>query len=244
MKQLSVFSGGCDGFSLAGKWLGWETIGLVENDPSRIKRLKKNFPKAPIFEDIKINNEYGEFDIISGGDPCQPHSNSGNRKGKSDPRYLWPEKFAIIRKYNPRYVVNENVFGTVSNGVLDQKINDLESVGYTCWPPIVIPASYVGAWHTRKRVWLVAYSPEERRKIILCRNSSSRFKANKPPITLDTQSNPFLQFEKSMGQPPIFGMDDGIPDRVDRLGMIGDSIVPQIAYKLFSVIDFINKSNL
>ena len=52
--------------------------------------------------------------------------------------------------------------GTISNGILDQKINDLESIGYACWPPLVVPASFVGASHRRDRVWLVAHSAERR----------------------------------------------------------------------------------
>src|SRR5690606_8204840 len=65
----------------------------------------------------------------------------------------------IAREVNAAWLVNENVVGSLSNGVLDLKINDLESAGYSC-QPYNIPAEAVGALHQRERIWLVAYNSD------------------------------------------------------------------------------------
>ena len=95
-----------------------------------------------------------------GGFPCQPMSVAGKRKGTDDDRYLWPEMFRLIKQIKPQFVIGENVQGIINiqNGmVLRQVQDDLESEGFEvqCF---LIPASGIGAWHQRYRVWIVAHS--------------------------------------------------------------------------------------
>jgi DNA (cytosine-5)-methyltransferase 1 len=40
---------------------------------------------------------------------------------------------------------------------------------------------------------------------------------------------------------PVCRVDDGFPNRVDRIGKLGASIVPQVAFEIFKAIDLINK---
>lgn len=242
----SLFAG-IGGFELAATWAGIEPVWSNEIDNFACDVLRKNFTHEIIQKDIREIGKHNlpGVDIISGGEPCQPHSVSGLQKGVSDIRYLWPEYFRCVDEFRPRYVVNENVFGSISNGTLDKKMDDLESIGYTCWPPIVIPANFMGAWHKRKRIWLVAYSDGKRREGTVYNNTDWIIKTSQPQITLDTHSNPFLQFTQSVGQPAIFGVADGIPKRMDivgRLSGMGNSIVPQIAYGLFQAIKIVDKS--
>lgn len=63
----------------------------------------------------------------------------------------------------PTWIINENVVGSVSNGVVLGKINDLESEGYRA-RPFIIPACSVGAMHQRERVFIVAYSTGPQRE--------------------------------------------------------------------------------
>lgn len=162
MEMIDLFSG-IGGFSLAGHWLGWNTIIFIEKDKYCQKVLSKNFPKVPIEYDIKefsARKYRGAVDIITGGFPCQPASTAGNRKGKEDYRWLWPEMFRTIRECQPPYVVGENVTGLLSmdNGELFKSIlSDLESEGYEV-QTFSIPASATGAAHKRERVWIVGYS--------------------------------------------------------------------------------------
>lgn len=114
IKILDLFSG-IGGFSLAGHWLGWETVGFVEWDKYCQKVLEKNFPGVPIHGDIKTfkGNRYAA-DVIVGGFPCQPFSTAGQRKGATDNRYLWPEMLRVIREVQPSWIVAENVAGLAS----------------------------------------------------------------------------------------------------------------------------------
>jgi DNA-cytosine methyltransferase len=161
MKLLDLFSG-IGGFSLGAEAHGIETIGFVEKDPFCQRVLKKHWPDVPIESDIRnVKGEnYGATDIISGGFPCQPFSVAGKRKGTDDDRYLWDETIRVVAEVKPRWFIGENVEGLINiqdGMVLRQVQDDLEKEGFQV-QCLVIPASGIGAWHQRKRVWIIAYS--------------------------------------------------------------------------------------
>ena len=161
LKVLDLFSG-IGGFSLALESSGhFETITFVEKDEFCQKVLAKNFKGIPIEGEIRnVKGKKYKADVITGGFPCQPFSFAGNRKGKDDDRYLWDETIRVIRECKPRWFIGENVEGLVNiqNGmVLRQVQDDLEEEGFEV-QCVVIPASGIGAWHQRKRVWILAYS--------------------------------------------------------------------------------------
>ena len=161
LKVLDLFSG-IGGFALGLDSTGiFETVKFVEKDKYCQKVLQKNFPNIPIEEDIKnVEGKEGDADVVVGGFPCQPMSVAGKRKGTDDDRYLWPEMFRLIKQIKPQFVIGENVQGIINiqNGmVLRQVQDDLESEGFEvqCF---LIPASGIGAWHQRYRVWIVGHS--------------------------------------------------------------------------------------
>jgi DNA (cytosine-5)-methyltransferase 1 len=70
----------------------------------------------------------------------------------------------VIRETKPRWVIGENVEGIVNINegmVLRQVLNDLENEGFKS-QCIIIPASGIGAWHQRKRIWIIANSSSQR----------------------------------------------------------------------------------
>ena len=159
LKLLDLFSG-IGGFSLGLESTGFfETIGFVEKDKFCQKVLKKHWNNINIEEDIRnVKGERYAADIITGGFPCQPFSVAGKRKSTADDRYLWDEMLRVIREVKPRWVIGENVEGIVNINegmVLRQVLNDLENEGFKS-QCIIIPASGIGAWHQRKRIWIVA----------------------------------------------------------------------------------------
>ena len=165
MKLLDLFSG-IGGFSLGAEYNNIETIGFVEKDVFCQKVLRKHWPNVPILGDIRDvqRDTFKSVDIVSGGFPCQPFSVAGKRRGTDDDRYLWDETIRVVSLYKPRWFVGENVEGIVNiqNGmVLRQVQDDLEKEGFEVQCGI-IPASGIGAWHQRKRVWIIAYSNSNR----------------------------------------------------------------------------------
>ena len=161
LKLLDLFSG-IGGFSL-----GFErtnrikTIAFCEKDKFCQTVLKKHWKDIKIYDDIRnINGSEIKADIITGGFPCQPFSVAGKRRGKDDDRYLWDETIRVVAETKPRWFVGENVDGiiNIANGSILQQIQkDLEKENFQV-QSLVIPASGVGAWHQRKRVWIIGYS--------------------------------------------------------------------------------------
>ncbi len=156
MRVLDLFSG-IGGFSLGLERAGMETIAFCEREPFCRKVLAKHWPGVPIYDDITTfdGTKYrGTADVVCGGFPCQPFSQAGKRRGKSDDRHLWPQMLRVIREVEPRFVIGENVVGLI-NMELDACLSDLEACGYACGA-FVVPACAVDARHRRDRVWILA----------------------------------------------------------------------------------------
>ena len=158
LKLLDLFSG-IGGFSLGLESTGYfETIAFVEKDKFCQQVLKKNFKDIPIESEVRnVKGERYAADIITGGFPCQPFSVAGKRRGTDDDRYLWDETIRIVSEQKPKWFIGENVDGIINiqNGMVFRQIHDdLESEGFEV-QSLVIPASGVGAWHQRKRVWII-----------------------------------------------------------------------------------------
>ena len=165
LRTLDLFSG-IGGFSLGLESTGFfETIGFVEKDKFCQKVLKKHWSNINIEEDIRnVKGEKYAAEVITGGFPCQPFSVAGKRKSTADDRYLWDEMLRVIRETKPRWVIGENVEGIVNINegmVLRQVLTDLENEGFKS-QCIIIPASGIGAWHQRKRIWIIANSSSKR----------------------------------------------------------------------------------
>ena len=161
LKLLDLFSG-IGGFSLGLESTGFfETIAFVEKDKFCRQILKKNFNNIPIEEDIRnVRGTNYAADIITGGFPCQPFSVAGKRKGTDDDRYLWDETIRVVAECKPRWFIGENVEGliNINNGVVLRQVqNDLEEQGFQV-QCLVIPASGIGAWHQRKRIWIIGFN--------------------------------------------------------------------------------------
>lgn len=186
--HIDLFSG-IGGFALAADAVfpGIRHI-FCDNEPFAQAILKKHWPSAPIFGDIRgltadaisegqlqqegCKREKRERSsdkhpfLLTGGFPCQPFSAAGRRKGTADNRYLWPEMHRVIRETLPRWVIAENVRGltTWNEGmVLEAVCADLEMAGYEVWP-FVIPAVAVNAPHKRERIWIVAYADGDKHR--------------------------------------------------------------------------------
>jgi len=99
--------------------------------------------------------------VWTGSPPCQPFSTAGLQKGLEDERHLWPFFYNLISKLKPPTIFMEQVTAAIQEGWLDEIQTDLETQNYALGS-IVLPASSVGAFHQRTRLWIVADSNSQR----------------------------------------------------------------------------------
>lgn len=160
MTHGSLFSG-IGGFDLAAEWMGWENKFHCEWNEFGQRVLHYYWPEAELFTDITKSDfkKYANtIDVLTGGFPCQPFSNAGQRKGTDDERYLWGEMLRAIQEIEPTFVIAENVFGitTIDGGLVFQQVClDLEGQGYEV-QAFIIPACGKNAPHRRERCFFIA----------------------------------------------------------------------------------------
>jgi DNA (cytosine-5)-methyltransferase 1 len=240
MNVGSLFSGigGIElGFERAGNF---RTAWFVENNPYCQAVLRKHWPGTPIYGDIKAV-DWGSvepIDILTGGFPCQDISIAGKKKGITGDRSgLWKEYLRAIRSLRPKYVVVENVARLLRSGIW-VVLEDLAKEGYDAeWG--VLRAQDFGAPHKRERCFVIAYPHQERRD-----DGFNIEQAN------EVCANPLWELEKNiqsgserqrwlnevsqadngvLARSDFCGVDDGLPEGLDRIAACGNAVVPQVA---------------
>ncbi len=174
MIALSLYSGGCDGLSLAASWAGIETAAMCECDARCRTLLEQRSPGKPIFEydtevtpdGLRANGiDPDDIGIILASPPCQCASVAGKRLGADDPRNRWPECLRIVRDVRPRWFMAENVPGLLSvdaGRLFGDLLRELAELGYDAgW--CVYGAADVGAPHKRDRLCIVAHARHDER---------------------------------------------------------------------------------
>jgi len=226
--MLDTFAG-IGGFSYAAHKLvgGFETTQFVEIDPFCQKILKKHFPRVPCHDDIKTFSAIpGQYDVITGGFPCQDISVAGRREGITEQSRsgLFYSLMRVICLVRPRFVVMENVAAILNNG-LDIVLGELSEAGYNAeWS--IISASSLGASHRRSRWWCVATlanpNSEGLQRKILSKMESGIWSA-KHTGRLDPDWRSYVS------KPILPRGSYGLSYRVDRTKALGNSIVPAVA---------------
>jgi len=137
-------------------------IGFSEIDKYASQVLKYNYPNTKNYGDIqKINAaELPDFDLITGGFPCQAFSIAGKRKGFDDTRgTLFFDIARIIKEKRPKYLLLENVKGLLSHDdgrTFKTIISTLDELGYDVeWQ--VLNAKNFGVPQNRERVFIIGH---------------------------------------------------------------------------------------
>ena len=167
IRHLSVCSGyeGL-GLGLRRVFPSIREIAYVEGEAWAVANLANKMEEgklhpAPVWTDVKTfpyERFHGLVDILLAGYPCTPFSTAGERKGKADPRHLWPYIADGIAACRPSVVLAENVEGHIAVGLRDV-LHDLGRMGYrTTWG--LFSAAEVGAPHQRKRVYILGWLPD------------------------------------------------------------------------------------
>lgn len=229
---MDLFSG-IGGLSLAlAPWV--QTIAYCENDRyaqavlcSRMSQGQ--LPLAAIWDDITTltaRDLCTNPDIIFGGFPCQDLSVAGNGQGLAGERSgLVFEVFRLAAEIKPDFIFLENVPAIRTRGA-ERVVKELATLGYDArWD--VLSAYDVGAPHLRERWWLLAANADRIRLRHWGQRSEKRQAA---PDCLARHDGAETWRET---EPPICGMDDGLPHRMDRVRAVGNSVVPAQAREAF-----------
>jgi DNA (cytosine-5)-methyltransferase 1 len=219
----SLFAG-IGGIDLGFERAGFKTLWQVEIDPYCRKVLQRHFPDAERFEDVR-NVGAGclqRVDVIAGGFPCQDVSLCGLAAGLDGERSgLWFEMLRIIRTLRPHFVLVENVAALLERG-MGRVLAGLAECGYDAeWD--CLPASYFGAPHERKRLWIIAYSNT--------RNGATRLGPEPDGQTTIFAGSDCPSFPIWLQTPESFiGVDDGLRRELyrDAVSALGNAVVPQI----------------
>lgn len=222
MNVLDLFSG-IGGFSLGLERAGMRTVAFCEPEPFCRAVLAKHWPAVPCYDDVRtltadrLAADGISANVICGGFPCQDISHAGKGAGLAGERSgLWFEFQRLIAEVKPRYAIIENVSALRSRG-LDQVLGSLATIGYDAeWH--CIPASAVGAPHRRDRIWIVAYPNNDG-------ESTRKINAEASRLQIVITNGGWRRWD---GKPEDVRMDDGIPNRMDRLKALGNAVVPQI----------------
>ena len=167
MKYGSVCSG-VEAATAAWHPLDWEPqwFSEIEKFPSAV--LEHHYPDVPNLGDMTEFKEWPNdpIELLVGGTPCQSFSVAGLRKGLDDPRgNLMLTYLAIAERYQPRWLVWENVPGVLSSNRgrdFGTFLAALGQIGYG-FAYRVLDAQYFGVAQRRRRVFVIGYLGDWRR---------------------------------------------------------------------------------
>ena len=159
MRYFSLFTG-IGGLDYGLEKRGVECVGFSEIKKSSVDIYKRHYPKNVNYGDItKISYiDLPDFDILTGGFPCQSFSLAGLRKGLEDGKdskgamvlYI----YKLLKQKQPQYFILENVKGIINHdeGKTYLKIFKLfENAGYYV-RVVMLNALYYGSAQNRERI--------------------------------------------------------------------------------------------
>lgn len=162
LKLFEMFAGyGGASFSLKKSNINYSLVGYSEIDKYAIQCFSqnhtgKNFGNASLIDPGSLP----DFDLLTGGFPCQAFSKAGNRKGFDDTRgTLIFDILRIAKIKNPRFMFLENVEGLINHdGGKTFKIilTALKDIGYFVKDNLLVSKNH-GIPQNRRRVYLVCF---------------------------------------------------------------------------------------
>jgi len=163
MKVFEAFAGyGGASFGLKRANIPHEIIGYSENDKFAIEFYENNHQGILNHGDItKIDpKNIPDFDLFTGGFPCQPFSQVGEGKGEEDIRgTLFHDIIRICDVKRPKHILLENVKGLMTKRhrkTLTTIKKKLTQLGYDVVYELLNSKDY-GIPQNRERVWIYAY---------------------------------------------------------------------------------------
>jgi DNA (cytosine-5)-methyltransferase 1 len=165
-KKIRVFEAfaGYGGASFGLKKAGIDhvVIGYSENDRFASEIYDLNHPGIKNFGDITkiVSEDLPDFDLFTGGFPCQPFSSAGLGKGELDIRgTLFYDIIRICCEKKPKHILLENVKGLTTQRhkqTFEKVLSELNRIGYDVQWRLLNSKDY-GIPQNRERVWIYGY---------------------------------------------------------------------------------------
>jgi DNA (cytosine-5)-methyltransferase 1 len=180
LRYLSTFTG-IGGLDVGLEEIGARCVGYSEIKESSVRIYERHFPSRRNFGDItKIEpEELPDFDLLTGGFPCQSFSLAGYRKGFRDKRGVMIFHLAsILEAKKPSFAVLENVRGIVSHDrgrTVKNVVNLLASAGYFV-RIVLLNACHYGSAQNRERVFFLCSREDFPAKVPERTDDTKRFR--------------------------------------------------------------------
>lgn len=152
-------------------------IGFSEIDKYASAVLKYRWPNIKNYGDIKNINwsKVPDFDLLTGGSPCQDLSIAGKRAGLGGSRSgLFYEYMRAVKEKRPKYFIWENVKGALSSNKgfdFATVINEMAEAGYSLWWQ-VLNAKDFGVPQNRERIFVVGFRDGSPREVFFERGAT------------------------------------------------------------------------
>ena len=158
---LRVFEGfagyGGASFGLIKAKIPHKVVGYSDIDQDAIELYEYNFHNIHNYGDITQIDErtLPDFDLFTGGFPCQPFSTVGKMLGELDTRgTLFNDIIRICEYKKPRYILLENVKGLLGKKhkpTFDKIISELNRIGYNNVQYAILNSKDYGVPQNRER---------------------------------------------------------------------------------------------
>ena len=162
IKLFEMFAGyGGASFALKKAGIEFECVGYSEIDKFAVQCYEQNHSGKNFGDCTAIDpRDLPDFDLLTGGFPCQSFSVAGKGLGERDTRGTqFHEIIRIAEVKKPRWILLENVKGLVGKkhrATFDKIISELERIGYFVrWK--VLNSKEHGIPQNRERVWIVCF---------------------------------------------------------------------------------------
>ncbi len=169
IKVLELFSGyGGASFALKKANIEHKCVGYsdIENCANYIFPLNHGKEIKQLGDVTKVKSEELEdFDLLTGGFPCQSFSIAGKREGfaAKDKGDLFFEIIRIVKVKQPKYMLLENVQGLINHDDGDTfkvVLRELKKIGYYVHWKLLFSKNH-GTPQNRPRVWLVCFKDKK-----------------------------------------------------------------------------------
>lgn len=168
LRVFEAFAGyGGASYGLKRSGIKYEVIGFSEIEPSANRMLHYNFPNIRNYGDIisiredleRDKNAIPDFDLFTGGFPCQPFSSAGLMQGENDKKgrgTLIHEIIRICQIKKPNYILLENVRGFLADRFQETRAALKEGLKDYHIRMQVLNSKDYGIPQNRERLWIFA----------------------------------------------------------------------------------------